>query len=255
MPSIDWTIDGLPDDVQQLLHVYVKDAVNTYGTRMDGVLLYGSAVRGEFLPGRSNVNLLLLLTSYDVALLRQYTAIHQRWSKEQIVVPLFLTRSDLQSAAAIFPLEYLDILECHRVLWGQDPFVGFKVDTRFLKGEVLQSLRGNLLRVRQRFVEGGGSEEAVTILLPLSITSLLPVLRGVQRLAGRSVTSHGEPLLKDMEIYAGTDLSGLRDAWLLKRGQISPGQKEVPRLMDRYLDSLARLVATVEARLGSEQPS
>jgi hypothetical protein len=36
----------------------------------------------------------------------------------------------------------------------------------------------------------------------------------------------------------------------LKRGQISPGQKEVPRLMDRYLMTLSRLVTTVEARLG-----
>lgn len=250
MASIDWTIDGLPEDTQHLLRTYVKDVVKTYGAPLEGVLLYGSAVRGEFLPGRSNLNLLLFLASYDVALLKRYDAVHKRWSKEQIVVPLFLTRSDLQSASAVFPLEYLDIHECHRVLWGQDPFVGFRVDTRYLTGEVLQGLRGNLLRVRQRFVEGGATEEASTILLPLSITALLPVLRGVQRLAGRPVLSHGEPLLKDMESYCGVDLSGLRDAWLLKRGQISPGQKEVPRLMDRYLDSVARLVTAVETRLG-----
>lgn len=250
MSSVDWTIDGLPDETQQLLRSYVKDVVKTYGNQLEGMLLYGSAVRGEFLPGRSNLNLLLFLSSYDVELLKQYNGIHKRWSKEQIVVPLFLTKDDLQSAASVFPLEYLDIHECHRVLWGQDPFVGFKVDTRFLAGEVLQSLRGNLLRVRQRFVEGGGTEEAATILLPLSVTALLPVLRGVQRVMGRPVLSHGEPLVKDIEASCEIDLSGLRDAWLLKRGQISPGQKEVPRLMDRYLASLGRLVATVEARVG-----
>ncbi len=250
MSSGDWTIDGLPDETQQLLRSYVKDVVKTYGNQLEGMLLYGSAVRGEFLPGRSNLNLLLFLSSYDVELLKQYNGIHKRWSKEQIVVPLFLTKDDLQSAASVFPLEYLDIHECHRVLWGQDPFVGFKVDTRFLAGEVLQSLRGNLLRVRQRFVEGGGTEEAATILLPLSVTALLPVLRGVQRVMGRPVLSHGEPLVKDIEASCEIDLSGLRDAWLLKRGQISPGQKEVPRLMNRYLASLGRLVATVEARVG-----
>ena len=250
MSSVDWTIDGLPDETQQLLRSYVKDVVKTYGNQLEGMLLYGSAVRGEFLPGRSNLNLLLFLSSYDVELLKQYNGIHKRWSKEQIVVPLFLTKDDLQSAASVFPLEYLDIHECHRVLWGQDPFVGFKVDTRFLAGEVLQSLRGNLLRVRQRFVEGGGTEEAATILLPLSVTALLPVLRGVQRVMGRPVLSHGEPLVKDIEASCEIDLSGLRDAWLLKRGQISPGQKEVPRLMNRYLASLGRLVATVEARVG-----
>lgn len=250
MAPVDWTIDGLPEETQQLLRAYVKDVAKVYGAQLEGVLLYGSAVRGEFVPGRSNLNLLLFLSSYDVALLKQYAGIHKRWGKEQIVVPMFLTRDDLQSAALVFPLEFLDIHDCHRVLWGQDPFVGFKVDTRHLVSEVLQNLRGPLLRVRQRFVEGGGTEEATTILLPLSITALLPVLRGVQRLLGRPVVSHGEALLNDIETACAIDLSGLRDAWLLKRGQISPGQKEVPRLMDRYLMTLSRLVTTVEARLG-----
>ena len=250
MSSVEWTIDGLPEETQQLLRSYVKDVAQTYGNQLEGVLLYGSAVRGDFLPGRSNLNLLLFLSSYDVALLRKYNGLHKRWSKEQVVVPLFLTKADLQSAASVFPLEYQDIHDCHRLLWGQDPFVGFKVDSRHLAGEVLQALRGNLLRVRQRFVEGGGTEEAVTILLPLSITALLPVLRGVQRLLGQPVLSHGESLLNDIEAQFRIDLAGLRDVFLLKRGQISPGQKEVPRLMDRYLEGLGRLVAAVEERIG-----
>lgn len=250
MSSVEWTIDGLPEETQQLLRSYVKDVARVYGDELEGVLLYGSAVRGDFLPGRSNLNLLLFLSSYDVALLKKYNGLHKRWSKEQVVVPLFLTKADLQSAASVFPLEYQDIHDCHRLLWGQDPFVGLKVDTRHLAGEVLQALRGNLLRIRQRLVEGAGTEEAMTILLPLSITALLPVLRGVQRLLGRPVLSHGEPLLKDIEAQFGIDLSGLRDASSLKRGQISPGQKEVPRLMDRYLESLAGLVASVEERIG-----
>ncbi len=250
MSSVKWTIDGLPEETQQLLRLYVKDVAQVFGNTLESVLLYGSAVRGEFLPGRSNLNLLLFVSSYDVAVLKKYNGLHKRWSKEQLVVPLFLTAADLQSAAFVFPLEYQDIYEWHRVLWGQDPFVGFKVDTRHLTSEVLQALRGNLLRVRQRLVEGGSTEEAMTILLPLSITALLPVLRGTQRLLGRPGLSHGEPLLKDLEVHLGINLTGLRDALLLKRGQISPGHKEVPRLMDRYLESLAQLVTTVEQRLG-----
>jgi len=146
-------------------------------------------------------------------------------------------------------LEYQDILDWHRLLWGQDPFVGLKVDARYLTAEVVQGLRGNLFRLRQRLVEGRSTEEAITILLPLSITALLPVLRGFQRLLGRPVMKHGEPLLSDIESHLEIDLTGLRDALALKRGHISPGQKEIPRLMDRYLECLARLVTTAEARI------
>jgi hypothetical protein len=249
MSPTDWTIDGLPDETQKLLKSYVKDVSKVYGSELEGVLVYGSAVRGEFLPGRSNLNVLLVVSSYDLAVLKKYDGIHTRWSKEQVVVPLFLTTADLMSASSIFPLEYQDIHECHRVLWGQDPFVGLKIDSRHLAGEVLQVLRGNLLRLRQRLVEGRSTDEAITILLPLSITGLLPALRGLQRLLGRPVLAHGEPLLKDLESHLEVDLTGLHDALLLKRGQISPGQKEIPRLMDRYIESLTGLVATAEARL------
>jgi hypothetical protein len=249
MPSTDWVIEGLPNDTHKLLKSYINDVVKTYGNELEGVLLYGSAVRGEFMPGRSNLNILLVMSSYDLAVLKRYDGIHKRWSKEQVVVPLFLTAADLQSAASVFPLEYQDIQEGHRVLWGQDPFVGLKIDSRNLGVGVLQALRGNLFRLRQRLVEGRSTEEAITILLALSITGLLPALRGLQRLLDRPVLSHAEPLLKDLESQLGLDLTGLRDALLLKRGHISPGQKEVPRLMDRYLECLTNLVNAAEKRI------
>lgn len=253
MVGSEWGIDGLPDEYHQHLRAYVKDVQRVYGDALDGVLLYGSAVRGEFLPGRSNLNIVLVVKSARADQLKQYSALHRRWAKEQIVVPLFVTQADLPAMASVFPLEYIEIQEHHRLLAGQDPFVGFKVDQRHLLTEVLQGLRGNLLRVRQRFIEGGGTEEAITILLPLSLTAILPCLRGVQRLLGRPVLFHGEPLLNDIETAVSIDVSGLRDAWFLKRGQISPGQKEIPRLMERYLESVERLVQAVEIRLAQEK--
>lgn len=249
MPSIDWSIDGLPEGTGKLLKSYVNDVAKAYENKLESIVIYGSAVRGEFLPGLSNLNILLILSSCELSVLKQYDGLHKRWSKEQVVVPLFLTRADLEAASTAFPLEYQDILDCYRVLWGQDPFVGLKIDVRYLAAEVVQGLRGNLFRLRQRLVEGRSTEEAITILLPLSITALLPVLRGLQRLLGRPVMMHGEPLLKEIESYLEIDLTGLCDALALKRGHISPGQKEIPKLMNRYLECLARLVGVAEARI------
>ena len=249
MPSGDWTIEGLPDETHKLLKQYIQDLLKLYGSEVEGIVLFGSAVRGEFMPGRSNINILLVMSSYDLAVLKKYDGIHKRWSKEQVVVPLFLTAGDLQSAAAVFPLEYQDILDGHRLLWGQDPFVGLQIDSRYVGVGVLQALRGNLLRLRQRLVEGRSTDEAITILLSLSITGLLPALRGMQRVLKRPVLPHGEALLEDLESQLALDLTGLRDALLLKRGHITPGQQEIPRVMDRYLESLTNLVAVAETRI------
>ena len=239
-------IEGLSDETQKLLQDYTKDVKGVFGAQLEGMLLYGSAVRGEFLPGRSNLNVLLLVTSYDSALLKQYSALHRQWSKEQIVVPLFLTEEELRMSAAVFPLEFLEIQEHHRVLGGRDPFIGFHVKADRLREAVVQGLTSNLLRLRQRYVEGGGTDDATTILLPLSITSTLPLLRGVQRLLGRPVLSQSDVVIKDVAEQLKLDLQGFLDALLLKRGQISPGPHEVPRLFDRYLQAATVLARAVE---------
>jgi len=239
-------IEGLSGDTQTLLRDYVKEVKGVFGEQLEGMLLYGSAVRGEFLPGRSNLNVLLLVASYRSAVLKQYSALHRQWSKEQIVVPLFLTEEELRTSAAVFPLEFLEIQDHHRVLGGRDPFIGFHVKTDRLREAVVQGFMSNLFRLRQRYVEGAGSDEATTMLLPLSITAALPLLRGVQRLFGRPVLSHSEAVIKDVGGLLNLDLQGLLDALLLKRGQISPGPQEVPRLFDRYLQATTLLTRAVE---------
>jgi hypothetical protein len=254
MGTTERVIEGLPDEIQKLLQTYVKDVKGVFGEQLEGMLLYGSAVRGEFLPGRSNLNILLLVSSYDSVVLKKYGALHRHWSKEQIVVPLFLTEEELHTSAAVFPLEFLEIQEQHRVLGGRDPFIGFHVKTDRLRETVVQGVTSHLLRLRQRYVEGGGSDDATTILLPLSITSIVPLLRGVQRILGRPVLSHSDAVIKDVAEQLKLDLQGLLDALLLKRGQISPGPREVPRLFDRYLQAATLLTRAVAQLFQQGQP-
>ncbi|WP_455244019.1 hypothetical protein [Petrachloros mirabilis] len=251
MASADRIIEGLPEETLGLVHAYAKDVKAVFGEQLEGLLIYGSAVRGEFLPGRSNLNMLFVISNFDAPTLKLYAPIHKRWSKEQVVVPLFLTDQELQTSSVLFPLEFVEIQEYHRVLGGRDPFVGFHVDGGRLKDEVMQGFVSHVLRLRQRFAEGGGTNDAVTILLPLSITSLLPLLRGVQRVSGKTVVPQSDALIKDVGDHFGIDLQGLLDALLLKRGQITPGPGEVPRLFDRYLHATSTLTNAVIRSLSS----
>ena len=82
MASSERTIEGLPEETQHLLQAYAKDVKGAFGDRLEGLLLYWSGVRGEFLPGRSNLNILLLVSDYDAATLALYAPLHKRWSKE-----------------------------------------------------------------------------------------------------------------------------------------------------------------------------
>ncbi|MBX3235048.1 MAG: hypothetical protein KF814_02755 [Nitrospiraceae bacterium] len=242
----------VPSDTQSLLTRYVKETSALLGTALEGIVLYGSAVRGEFLPGRSNLNLLLCLASSDREILKRYANAQRRWSREQIVVPLMVTADEIQTSSTLFPLEYLEIQEQHRVLSGRDPFIGLHIDRSNLAIEVFQGVAGNLVRVRQRFVEGGATEEATTMLLPFSLTGLLPCLRGLQRLAGGTVMFNSDALIADIQRMAGCELPGIMDVLNLKRGKISPGPVEVPRLFERYVADLEKLFRYVCANGGAK---
>ena len=235
MATTERTIEGLPEETQRLLQAYSKDVKHAFGDQLEGLLIYGSAVRGEFLPGRSNINLLLVVTGYDAAKLTRYEPVHKRWSKEGFIIPLFLTDQEIKTASALFPLEFVEIQEHHRVLGGRDPFVGFHVDMSRVGDAVIQGLAGHLLRLRQRFVEAGGSNDAVTILLPLAITSTVPLLRGIQRMRGWPVLTQSDAVIKDVADRLQIDLQGFHEALMLKQGTISPGPAEIPRVFDRYL--------------------
>ncbi len=236
----------LPLDVRQTLRAYLGDVTGIFGNTLQAVILYGSAARGDFLPGRSNLNLLLLLSDHDVETLKRYGNAHPRWNREHIVVPLILTQEELQRSLDLFPLEYLEIKDHHVLLSGRDPFPELDVPTWNLRLQCEQELRGNLLRLRQRFVEGAGKPEAAAMLLPLSLTALLPCVRGLIRLLGYPVPGGAEALLNDLRARLGVDVSALQDVLNLKRGLMTPGPLEIPRLFERYASSIQTLVEKVE---------
>ena len=246
--------NDLPREVRETLREYLNEMTALFDSTLEAVILYGSAARGDFLPGRSNLNLLLLLTAHDGRCLSRYAKVHRRWSKKGIVVPLFVTEQELQDSLALYPLEYLELSRYHLMVAGRDPFVHLHSDLRHLSVQCLQEIRGNLLRIRQRFVEGGATPDVIHVLLPLSITALLPCLRGLAQLLDWSAAGSVEDLLGAVGTRLGMDGAPLLDAWRLKTGSISPGHAELPRLFDRYVSTLSVLgEQAAKALSGSSQ--
>jgi hypothetical protein len=241
------SLQKLPAEVRRTLSAYLKDVDTLCGGDLKSVVLYGSAARGDYLTERSNLNLLLVLMTIEPTLLTRYAKVHRRWNKERLVVPLFLTRDELRASADLYPLEYTEMQDDHVVLAGEDPFDNVPIDPARLLLQCRQEISGNAVRLRQRFVEGGGSPEAIAILLGLSVTSLLPALRGLLRTARRSYGSTTEALLEHVQSQLGLDISALKEAWGIKRALSTPGPVELPRVFGRYLTCLATLEKKAES--------
>jgi len=240
-----WT--QLQEETHAPLRGFLRSIKKQKDLKLEAILVYGSAARGEFLEGYSNINVLVVLEQITQPVLQRWSGIHKQWAREKIIAPLFLTHTDLQQSSDVFPLEYLDIKEWHVLLEGRDPFPELHVNQAHLFVQCRQEIHANLLRVRQCYVEGWGRVEAIQTVLPLSLTALLPCLRGLYRLLNRPSNIKSPEILDELKATLDVDPSVFFEVWRLKRGLSTPGKHELPKLLERYIEGLGQLVDKIES--------
>ena len=107
-------LEGLPDNVARGLTDFISSAVAAFGSDLKSAVLYGSGAEGR-LRAASDVNLLLVLSSFDAA------------KADAILTAMFLLESELESAMTAFGQKFSDMVRRHRLLYGRDPFEGVHI--------------------------------------------------------------------------------------------------------------------------------
>ena len=91
------------------------------------VVLYGSAVTGEFRAGHSDLNIVCVVDRADAALLEHSHGVADWWIRQGNPAPLFFTQDELRRSADVFAIELLDMKLHHRILLGTDFLAEFEV--------------------------------------------------------------------------------------------------------------------------------
>ncbi len=242
--SIFRTLD-VSEDLQDLLARYVNQIHQQWEADLSSLILFGSVVRGDYIAGRSNINVLLVVKSIAVTQLQRAATLHKEWGKHQIIAPLMMGKEELEKTARLFPLEYLQMTQHHVVLSGQDPFGNIDIDRNTLSWQCEQELTANLLRVRQRFIEGEGRIEAIQALLILSITAVLPCLRGLLYCLGHSSDIKDQQILETLPSAMQFDAAIFVEILNMKKGLSTPGSLKWIQAYQRYLQCLEEVLERV----------
>src|SRR4051812_38706651 len=166
------------------LEELVRQLQLAYAGGLRSVVLYGSAVAGEHNPKKSDYNVLVVVDSLPLEKLRAVSAVSKAWADDGNPPPMTFTSREWKSSSDIFPMEYADILERHRVLFGDAPFDGVRVAPSDLRLQVEQQTMGKLLQLRQATMGAGGDPRLQLEVLEKSLSTLMVVFRGVSRLHG-----------------------------------------------------------------------
>ncbi len=179
------------------MHQAVTSTVNDFLASADAVLpagysavLYGSAARGDFVKGRSDINLLVIAEAAGFSLLRALGPALRRWRETSPEPPLLFTREEWRRSTDVFPIEITDMKLGYELLRGDDPITPVRVNPVDLRQALEGEFRGKLMRMRQAYATFGDEEKDLTPLALSSVSSVLVLFRALLALDGRGV-DHG----------------------------------------------------------------
>ncbi|MGH7616078.1 MAG: nucleotidyltransferase domain-containing protein [Gemmatimonadaceae bacterium] len=217
-----------------------------YGSALNAVVLYGSAAAGEHIAKRSDYNVLVIVDAIDATKLAAASAVSRGWAESGNPAPLTLTTPEWRGSADIFPMEYADILDRHRVLFGNPPFDGIRVDLKDLRLQLEQEAMGKLIKLRQGVLAAGNEGKRHIELLAASVSAIMVIFRAFLRLhhevPSKDNTAVAEAVARKAGFDAGPFVSVVRHV----RGEAKLDDAQASAVLDGYLRGMEKLVGYID---------
>jgi hypothetical protein len=237
------------DAVDKVITPFLAEADTALGPAYSAVL-YGSAARGDFVPGRSDINLMLVLDELSPAVLGSLGRAFAGWRKSAYHPPLLISRAEWARATDVFPLEITDMRTAYRVLRGLDPLAALEVDRADLRRALEREFRGKLLRLRQGYVAAADDPKALGALAGQSAATVMVLLRGLLRLLDQPVPTNS---LELAGAVAGTLRVEPEHLLHVFRHRGERGWHCAPPEFERYMETVAQAARYVDQlQLGAQ---
>jgi hypothetical protein len=212
-----------------------------FGAELRAIALYGSAAAGEHNPKTSDFNVLVIVDSLASEKLKGAAAAIGAWAEAGNTAPLLLTTDEWRSSADIFAMEYADILQRHRLLFGALP-EGVRVDPQYLRLQLEHEAMGTLLQLRRGMLAAGNDGKSVIELLERSSSTLLTLFRAVVRLRGDAPSADNAELCQSVAGTTGMDATPFLQVVRHRRGEAAIKAADAPSVASGCLAGLQAVV-------------
>lgn len=228
----------LPEPIRARLNELASTLGSQLGDNLGALLVFGSAVRGGWREGTSDVDLVLVLKDPKrealLAVANTLTVARTAFRFEAVI----LGADEIPRAADVFPLFYDDIRSCHVVLAGKDPFAELTISDQYRRLRIEQELREEQIRLRRAVVDGLGAPQQLAGAVERKVKQLRGPLDALLKLRRTPATSDVLPVLleKASEVY-GVDTAALSNV----RKDPEAAHDALQKLLDRMIQEVDRM--------------
>lgn len=235
-----------PEDV---FEEFVRDYKNIFQNNLESIYLFGSGARGDYIPGKSDLNFLILLKESGVEELEKAFVVVKKWKKHRVSVPYILTKEFIETSLDTYPIEFLDMKLHHVCLFGEDALQTIEIEPRHVRLQLERELRGKIILLRRGFLETGGTEKGLIALFRESVPAFLTYFVSLLFLRNLGVPREREKLIKDVEDYFGLRGEVFLKCLRVKEGEYKLEKQNLLALFHDYIGEIERFISIVDKML------
>ena len=209
---------------------------------LKSLVVYGGVARGEFTPGRSDVNLLIVLGSATAETLGAIRGPIQQARASFEPALMVLTPEDVGRAADHFPTKFLEIQRHHLLIAGQDLLKDAVIPRDRLLRQCVRELQNLLMRLRHFYLERAALPERLEKTVVDNLPGLMSNLATLLEVQTGKVFETRDQLVAAAAIQIGVPEKQLADLMAMKRDELRPDSDAIRVHYNHLMEITARAV-------------
>jgi predicted nucleotidyltransferase len=227
----------------------VKRLKDAAADNLKAVVLYGSAVTGEFLSKHSDLNLLCVVERAGSVELEQMHSAAEWWVRQANPAPLIFTMDELTRSADVFAIEMLDMKRHHRMLLGADFLEHLEVPLGLHRAQVERELRTDWLRLRQAVLAAPRNKRVHLRIMLASVAAFCALFRHALIALGQPETHTKREAVAGVAVLTGADPSGFQAILDFREGKRKERELDIVATLHAYLEFVEVVTNEVDRRL------
>lgn len=223
------------------------------GENVLSVILYGSAAEGEFHPDYSDLNLLCVLRDSSYTSLEKLTTLVGWWRAKKHHPPLLLTPVELKSSAGVFSIEFLDMKQRYRVLYGADALQVLQIPMAQHRFQLEYEIREKLLLLRQHLLLAGNNEKQLWEVMLHSLSSFTTLFRHILLELGQAGRKHSREAVSELAARLNFSPSAFVHLMDIRAGKADRKQWQAASVANEYLQTIEKVAAAVDTMQTSSE--
>ncbi|MFQ5850872.1 MAG: hypothetical protein ACE5JU_09825 [Candidatus Binatia bacterium] len=205
-------LDRVIEPMRQPIQQYAEQVRALAGDNALALTLFGAIAAGSFDKTRHTVRNVLVLESVDLEMLRRLAKDGAKLGKARISAPLIMTPAYIKASLDTFPLELIEIHQCHITLFGHDHFETLSFNDAHVRLQCERELKTILIGMRQGLLAAAGREKIFAAIETNVAESLVRTLRGLLWLKDQRDAKPSAQVISEVENIIERKLPGVRDA-------------------------------------------